>query len=73
MLEKTYSGALYKTRRAFVALAFIFVVFAVDLCAAQPQDPAEFQRASTTHRLAEFPKIAKDGRIWFQFKAPNAQ
>ena len=43
------------------------------ICMAQPQDAAEFQRASTTHRLAEFPKIANDGRIWFQFKAPNAQ
>jgi enterochelin esterase-like enzyme len=40
---------------------------------AQPPDAAEFQRASTTHRLAEFPKIHKDGRVWFQFKAPGAQ
>jgi enterochelin esterase family protein len=39
----------------------------------QPPDAAEFQRASTTHRLAEFPKIHKDGRVWFQFKAPAAQ
>ena len=41
--------------------------------AAQPPDAAQFQRASTTHRLAEFPKIHQDGRVWFQFKAPNAQ
>jgi Enterochelin esterase and related enzymes len=42
------------------------------VASAQPSDAAEFQRAGTTHRLAEFPKIAKDGRVWFQFKAPNA-
>jgi enterochelin esterase-like enzyme len=40
---------------------------------AQPPDAGEFRRAGTTHRLAEFPKIHKEGRIWFQFKAPNAQ
>jgi len=40
---------------------------------AQFPDAGEFQRASTTHRLADFPKIHKDGRVWFQFKAPNAQ
>jgi hypothetical protein len=31
---------------------------------AQFPDAGEFQRASTTHRLAEFPKIHKDGRVW---------
>jgi enterochelin esterase family protein len=40
---------------------------------AQFPDAGEFQRASTTHRLAEFPKIHKDGRVWFQFQAPNAR
>ncbi len=40
---------------------------------AQPPDAAEFQRAATTHRLAEFPKVHKDGRAWFQYRAPNAQ
>ncbi|MEO8597630.1 MAG: alpha/beta hydrolase-fold protein [Candidatus Solibacter sp.] len=39
----------------------------------QPADAGEFRPTSTTHRLAEFPKIHKDGRIWFQFKAPAAQ
>jgi len=74
MLEKTYSDVPCKKTCDFaILLAFILAVFAVGVCAAQPQDAAEFQRASTTHRLAEFPKIAKDGRIWFQFKAPNAQ
>jgi enterochelin esterase-like enzyme len=54
----------------------VYTVFAALVCQAawaQPPDAAEFQRASTTHRLAEFPKIHKDGRVWFQFKAPNAQ
>lgn len=74
MLEKTYSSALCKkTCGLAILLAIISAVLAPLVCAAQPQDAAEFQRASTTHRLAEFPKIAKDGRIWFQFKAPNAQ
>ena len=40
---------------------------------AQPADAGDFHPSSTTHRLAEFPKMHKDGRIWFQFKAPNAQ
>ena len=40
---------------------------------AQPADAGDFHPSSTTHRLAEFPKLHKDGRIWFQFKAPNAQ
>ena len=74
MREKTYSGPLRKNRcRLAVLLAFVCAVFGVAVSAAQPQDAADFQRASTTHRLADFPKIAKDGRIWFQFKAPNAQ
>ncbi len=74
MPEKTYSGAFYKRScRAPLLTAFIFATFATTFCAAQPQDISDFQRASTTHRLAEFPKIAGDGRIWFQFKAPNAQ
>ncbi len=33
-------------------------------------DDSQWQKASTTHRLAQFPKIHKDGRVWFQFKAP---
>jgi len=40
---------------------------------AQTPDSAGWQIASTTHRLATFPKIHKDGRVWFQFKAPSAQ
>lgn len=54
-------------------LAFLLSTLAVGGAWAQPRDAAEFQRASTTHRLAEFPKIHRDGRVWFQFKAPNAQ
>ena len=74
MLEKTYSDRSSKQTCGFaILIAFILTIFSVSYCAAQPQDPADFQRAGTTHRLAEFPKIAKDGRIWFQFKAPNAQ
>jgi hypothetical protein len=55
---------------------FITAIGAALVCQAawaQLPDAGEFQRASTTHRLAEFPKIHKDGRVWFQFKAPNAQ
>ena len=74
MLEKTYTRVSCKSTYGLaLLLAFLLATFAVSVCVAQPQDAAEFQRASTTHRLAEFPKIAKDGRIWFQFKAPNAQ
>jgi enterochelin esterase-like enzyme len=56
-----------------IMVAFLFSTLAVGSAWAQPRDAAEFQRASTTHRLAEFPKIHKDGRVWFQFKAPHAQ
>ena len=55
---------------------FITAIAAALACQAawaQPPDSTEFQRAGTTHRLAEFPKIHKDGRVWFQFKAPAAQ
>ncbi len=71
MFRKTYTFASSKYACAF---AFLFALLSSPfVCAAQPQDAANFQRAGTTHRLAEFPKITKDGRIWFQFKAPNAQ
>jgi len=33
-------------------------------------DDGQWQKAITTHRLAQFPKIHKDGRVWFQYKAP---
>jgi enterochelin esterase family protein len=55
---------------------FITAIAAALACQAawaQPPDATEFQRAGTTHRLAEFPKIHKDGRVWFQFKALAAQ
>jgi enterochelin esterase-like enzyme len=71
MFRKTYTNASSKNACAF---AFLLALLSSPfVCAAQPQDAAAFQRASTTHRLAEFPKIAKDGRVWFQFEAPNAQ
>jgi hypothetical protein len=60
-------------RNPKIVMLVFLCALAVGLAQAQPQDAAEFQRASTTHRLAEFPKIHKDGRVWFQFKAPNAQ
>jgi hypothetical protein len=56
MLEKTYSGALSDVRVLAVFFAFSLAIFTNAVCAAQPQDAGEFQRASTTHRLAEFPK-----------------
>jgi enterochelin esterase-like enzyme len=34
-------------------------------------DDGQWQKASTTHRLSQFPKINKDGRVWFRFKAPQ--
>jgi enterochelin esterase-like enzyme len=71
MLKKTYSAALFQTTCGLTLLTALLLSPA--LCTAQPQDAQEFARASTTHRLAEFPKIAKDGRVWFQFNAPNAQ
>ena len=71
MFRKTYTNASSKNACAF---AFLFALLSSPfVCAAQPQDAADFQYAVTTHRLAQFPKIAKDGRVWFQFKAPNAQ
>jgi len=56
-----------------IELAFLISAFGVGAAFAQPPDAAEFQRASTTQRLAEFPKVHKDGRVWFQFSAPKAQ
>jgi enterochelin esterase-like enzyme len=38
-----------------------------------PADTAGWTKATTTHRLSEFPKIHTDGRLWFQFKAPDAK
>lgn len=74
MPGKTYTRTSYKSACGLALLLALFLsCIAVGTCVAQPQDAAEFQRASTTHRLAEFPKIVKDGRVWFQFKAPNAQ
>jgi enterochelin esterase-like enzyme len=35
------------------------------------KDDGLWQKAATTHRLSEFPKIHPDGRVWFQFKAPE--
>lgn len=53
--------------------AAILAALACQAAWAQPSDAAEFQRAATTHRLSQFPQIHKDGRVWFQFKAPGAQ
>ena len=35
------------------------------------KDDGQWQKASTTHRLAQFPKIHPDGRVWFRFRAPS--
>ncbi len=53
-------------------------VFTGAFCLAQTSQSSPFmvkddglwQKAVTTHRLAQFPKIHPDGRVWFQFKAP---
>ncbi len=34
-------------------------------------DDGQWEKTITTHRLAQFPKIHKDGRVWFQYKAPS--
>ena len=34
------------------------------------EDDGMWQKAITTHRLAQFPKVHQDGRVWFRFKAP---
>lgn len=34
-------------------------------------DDGKWQKASSTHRLAQFPKIHPDGRVWFRYKAPE--
>ena len=52
-----------------------FVLISVGICSAQSalfklDDDGHWQKAATTHRLAEFPKIHQDGRVWFRFKAP---
>ena len=54
-------------------IVFTAATVALQTAAAQPADSGEFQRATTAHRLSEFPKIHKDGRLWFQFKAPDAK
>jgi len=49
------------------------------ICLAQTNQPVLFtmkedgkwQKASSTHRLSQFPKIHADGRVWFRFKAPQ--
>lgn len=33
-------------------------------------DDGKWQKASSTHRLAQYPKIHPDGRVWFRYKAP---
>jgi len=35
------------------------------------KDDGDWHKVSTTHRLSEFPKIHKDGRLWFRFQAPS--
>ena len=57
----------------------IFVLFTGVAFIAQTNKSAPFkmvddslwQKTITTHRLSQFPKIHKDGRVWFQYKAPQ--
>ncbi|MFB3776584.1 MAG: alpha/beta hydrolase-fold protein [Bryobacteraceae bacterium] len=49
------------------------VVLAALAWAQPPADTAGWTKPATTHRLAEFPKVHADGRVWFQFKAPGAK
>jgi enterochelin esterase-like enzyme len=34
-------------------------------------DDGQWKKTITTHRLAQFPKIHPDGRVWFQYKGPQ--
>jgi len=60
-------------------LSQLFLTLAILACgvawgqAPEANQAGEWKRASTTHRLAAYPKVSSDGRVWFQFKAPNAQ
>ena len=52
-----------------------FILISVGICSAQTtlfnmDDDGHWRKAITTHRLADFPKIHQDGRVWFRFKAP---
>jgi len=35
------------------------------------RDDGQWETASNAHRLSEFPKVHEDGRVWFQFDAPE--
>jgi enterochelin esterase-like enzyme len=59
---------------------FLFAaIIACGTCLAQTNQQAPFSikddgkwtKVSSTHRLAQFPKINPDGRVWFQYKAPK--
>ena len=57
-------------------ITLFFVLIGVEICSAQStlfkmDDDGKWRKATTTHRLAEFPKIHQDGRVWFKFKAPS--
>jgi enterochelin esterase-like enzyme len=62
-----------------LTLLFTALILAVVYCTAQTNQATPFamkddglwQKASTTHRLSQFPKIHKDGSVWFRFKAPQ--
>jgi len=68
-------GYVYKK----LILIFIFSVFIIVTGISQTNqftpfkvdDDGNWQKAPTTHRLANFPKIHEDGRVWFQYKAPE--
>jgi len=69
--------------RRRLSIKLLTALFAVALAGktglAQQSEPALFeiaddgkwQKTDTTHRLAQFPKIHPDGRIWIQFEAPT--
>jgi len=60
-------------------MLFLAVVIASGTCIGQTsqlalftnKDDGKWQKASSTHRLSQFPKIHTDGRVWFRFKAPQ--
>jgi hypothetical protein len=56
--------AIILTGGTFVAQTIQPTLFTVE-------DDGQWQKASTTHRLSQFPKIHQDGSVWFRYKAPE--
>lgn len=56
-----------------IALTLLSVCFAFAQAPANWQSNADWKRASTNTRTGEFPKIGTDGKVAFQYRAPDAE